>query len=81
VAFLGEIPVKPIATGTGFIDKDQMLGLGLHLADEVVNVTLAGADGPRVDDLGGMVFGNMGDRDGIFVHIQPNIECARLAHG
>jgi hypothetical protein len=34
VAFFGEILVESGATGTGFIDKDQMLGLGWYLADE-----------------------------------------------
>jgi hypothetical protein len=36
MAFFGEIPAEPVATGTGFIDKDQMLSLGWHLADSEV---------------------------------------------
>jgi hypothetical protein len=31
--------LEPVATGTGFLDKEKMLGFGLPLADEVINVT------------------------------------------
>jgi hypothetical protein len=45
VAFLGQIAIEPGATRAGFVDEDQMVGLRLHLADELINVTLAGANG------------------------------------
>jgi hypothetical protein len=51
VAFLGEIPVEPVPTGSRFIDKDEMLGLRVELPDEVIDVTLTGADGAQIDDL------------------------------
>jgi hypothetical protein len=47
----------------------------------LIDVALSSTHGAQEDDLGGMVFGHLGDRDGIFVPIQPNLECARLAHG
>jgi hypothetical protein len=61
VAFVGEIPVEPVATGTGFIDKEQMLGLGLHVADKVVKVTWAGADGPEVGALSAVLLRDVSD--------------------
>jgi hypothetical protein len=51
VAFLGEIPVEPVPTGARFIDKDERLGLRVELPDEVIDVTLTGADGAQIDDL------------------------------
>jgi hypothetical protein len=80
-AFFRELPVEPRATRAGFIDKDEGWALGLELADEVIEVDVSGANGAKVDDVGVMIFGNIGHRDGIFVHVQPNLECARLWHG
>jgi hypothetical protein len=56
VAFVGEIPGEPVAPGTGVIDNEPRLGLGWHVADTVVNVTWAGADGPEVGDLSAVLW-------------------------
>ena len=58
-----------------------MSGLGWELPDEVIEVARTGADGAQRDALGVVIFGNIGDRNGILVHIQPHLECARLAQG
>jgi hypothetical protein len=81
VACFGERPVEPVATGTGFIDKDQLLGLGVHLADELSNITLAGADGPEGEDFGAVILGDIRHGNCVFVDIQSDEECARLRHG
>jgi hypothetical protein len=81
VAFLAQIAVEPVATRAGFIDEDQVCGLRWPLADEVINVTLAGADAAEVVDLSIVLFGDIGHRDGLFVDIQTDVECARVTHG
>jgi hypothetical protein len=67
--FLREIAIEPVPTGSRFIDKNQMLGFGLQLADEVVDVTLACADGTEGGNLGTMLSRNVGDRNRLFVHV------------
>ena len=42
--------IEPGAAGAGLIDKDQMFGLRLHLSDELINVTLTGANASEVGD-------------------------------
>jgi hypothetical protein len=81
VAFFGQIPIEPIATGAGFIDKDQMLGLGWQLADEVVNVILACADGTEVADLGAVISRDVSDGNRVLTDVHSDIERARLCHG
>jgi hypothetical protein len=46
-----------------------MLGLGLGLADQGIDVTLPGADGAQKDDLGAPLFRGIGHGDGLFGHI------------
>ncbi|HEY7492386.1 MAG TPA: hypothetical protein VIH59_14910 [Candidatus Tectomicrobia bacterium] len=46
-----------------------------------IDVTLAGADGAEVEDLGTMIRSDIGHRHRLFVDIQPDAECARLGHG
>jgi hypothetical protein len=53
----------------------------LQLADEVINVGVPGADGAEVDDVGVVVLGHRGDRDGLLMDIQSNAERARVTHG
>jgi hypothetical protein len=53
----------------------------VELPEEVIEVTLPGADGAQIDDLGVVICGHIGHRKSIFVHLAPNIACARLAHG
>jgi hypothetical protein len=73
-----EIPVEPVATGIGCIDKDQMLSLGWHLADEVVNVTWPCADGTTGGALGSVLLSDGGHGDGRFMDISSDVKRARL---
>ena len=81
MALFRQIPIEPLPTGARFIDKDQVFGFGLQLADELINVGLPGADGAEVEDVGVMVLGNIGDGDRLLMDIQSDIQRARLWHG
>jgi hypothetical protein len=81
IAFVHERPIAPVATGPGFIDKDERLGLGGPLADELSNVTLAGANAAEIGDLGAMLLRPIGDRDRVCMDIQAEKECASLRPG
>jgi hypothetical protein len=81
VAFFCEIPVEPIAAWAGFIDKDQVFGLRWHLAEELIESTLAGAKGAAGGHLGAMILGHLGNRNGLFVNVHADEECARLRQG
>jgi hypothetical protein len=56
-------------------------GFGLLPSDELINIDLPGPDRAEVDDLGVVVFGNIGDGDRLFMDIQSDIERARLWQG
>jgi hypothetical protein len=81
IAFFRQVAREPIATGARFIDKDQLLGLGLQLAAEVVNVTLACADGPEGDDLGTVLLSDIGNGNRLLMDISSDVQRARLGHG
>jgi hypothetical protein len=81
IAFVRQIAKEPIATGSRFIDEDQVLGFGLQPAHELINVALPSANGAQVDDLSVVSFGDIGHGDGVLVDIQPNIVCVRVLHG
>jgi hypothetical protein len=70
--------IEPIPTGARFIDKDQVWGFCLKLADELINVGLPGADPPEVDDLSIGRFGDIGYRNGLFVDIPTDVEGVRV---
>ena len=81
MAFFGKGTITPVATGPGFIDKDQMFGLGWHLSNELINIGLPGAHGAEVDHLSVVLFGDIGHGDGVFVDIETDTQCARVTHG
>jgi hypothetical protein len=81
VAFWGQLAIEPIAAGAGFIDKDELLALGLQVPDEPVDITLPGPDRTQIDDFGMVFLGHVSDGDGLFMDIQTDIERARLVHG
>jgi hypothetical protein len=56
-------------------------GLGLHCADELIDIGVSCADGAEGDDLSAVLFGDIGHRKGIFVDIQSDVKRAKLAHG
>jgi hypothetical protein len=51
VAFFRQIAAESVATGTGFVDEDQMCGLRLHFAYELIDVTLAGTNSSEIGSL------------------------------
>jgi hypothetical protein len=50
------------------------LGLGVALTDEVTEVDVSRAAGTEVEDVGVMIVGKRGNRDGVFGYIQPYVE-------
>ena len=81
MAVVRQIALEPGATGSRFIDKDQVVGVGLQLAHEWVHVGLPGANSAEEDDLRVMRFGHIGHRNRLLMDIQSDIERARLVHG
>jgi len=81
MTFFGQIAIEPIPARASFIDKDELLTFGLQLTDELINVTLAGPNMAEGDDLSVVFFGDIGDRNRVFMNIQTDVECARLLHG
>jgi len=81
MAFFGEIAIEPIPAWASFIDKDEMRTFVLQLTEEVIDITLAGTNVAKGDDLGVVVLGDIGNGNGLFVDIQTDVECARLVHG
>jgi hypothetical protein len=65
MALLGQIAVKPIATGTRRINKAAGCGLGAHRSAQRSDVTLARADGAQKDHIGSGIVGHGSDRDGL----------------
>ena len=47
MAFFRQIAIEPVATGTGFVDEDQLCGLRLHFAYELIDVTLTRPNGAQ----------------------------------
>ena len=58
-----------------------MFGLRWHLADELLNVTLAGANGAEEGDLGPVLLSHISHGNRLLVDIHSDEECARLGHG
>lgn len=81
VTFFRQRAVKPEATGIGFVDEDRVGGLRWHLTDELINLTLAGANGSQEHDLGTVILSHRGNSDGGFVGVRADPECARLRLG
>jgi hypothetical protein len=53
----------------------------LEFSDEVIGVGLSGPDSAEVGDLSTVILSDIRDRDGVFMDIKPDVECARLVHG
>jgi hypothetical protein len=81
MAFLRQIAREPVPTGSHFIDKAQVGGFRLQLAHELINVASPRPNGAKLDDLSLVIFGGIGDCDGVLVDIQTDRERARLWHG
>ena len=51
--------------------KDQMFGLRWHFAYELIDVTLAWADGAQVGDRSAVILSHISNRDGLFRTSMP----------
>ena len=81
MAFFCPIAVEPIPARAGFIDKDEVLILGLELRDKLIDVTLAGTNIPDRDDLRVVFLSDRGNGNGFFVNIPSDVKRARLMPG
>jgi hypothetical protein len=77
MAFRGQIAVEPIATGTRLLNKDEGWSRGLPLADQLLDGTLARADGAQQDHVGPVIWGHVGDRDGRVGDIHADLKGGR----
>jgi hypothetical protein len=81
LACFGERAVEPRATRPSFIAKDEVRACGLQPTDQFIDIALSRPDVPKGDDLGVRFLGDVGDGNGRFMNISPDVECARLVHG
>jgi hypothetical protein len=58
-----------------------MFAFGLHLPDELIDVTLSCPDGAEGDDCGVVFLGDVGNGKRLFLDIQAEVKRARLVHG
>jgi hypothetical protein len=58
-----------------------MLAFGLHLPDELIDVTLARSDIAERDDLGVVFLGDVRNGNRLLMDIQSDVKRARLMHG
>jgi hypothetical protein len=58
-----------------------MLAFGLHLPNELIDVTLSCTDVAQGDDCGVVFLGDVGNGDRLFMDIQSDVKRARLVHG
>jgi hypothetical protein len=59
-----QIALEPGAAWSRFVDDDEVCGLRVERAGELIAVGLSCADGPAGDDLGAVSLSDRGDRDG-----------------
>jgi len=84
MAFLTQVSVEPVTTGTSFVDEDEMFGFGLEFAHELIDVGLPGTNGAEVSNFSTVIVRDIGDRVGFFVNIHPDEKRSgrgRLCHG
>jgi hypothetical protein len=58
-----------------------MFGLGWHLPDEVIDITLASANGAEEGGLGAVILRHISHGNRILVDIHSDVKRARLVHG
>jgi hypothetical protein len=63
------------------MDKDQTWAFGLQPPDELIDITLAGADGATRDHCSVVFCGDRSDSNGLCVDLQSDGKRARLVHG
>jgi len=75
----GQVAVQPIATGPRLVDEHEPGPLALELADEGVDVALAGPEGAEVHRVAAIAARVRGD-DGILVDVQADMQYATVLH-
>jgi hypothetical protein len=78
---VGKVAIEDVAARSSLISKHQARGLGLEPPNESVDVALAGADGANEGDLRRTILDDVGDADGILVHIETDEERGTVLHG
>jgi hypothetical protein len=81
MACLGARAGEPRATRPRCRDKDELGACGLQPAAKGIDSALARTEGPKGDAGGVRCLGDVSDGHGLFMHISPDVECARLVHG
>ena len=71
---------SPLRVRTGLIDKDEMFAFGLHLTDELIDVTLSCTDVAEGDDFGVVFLGDVRNVHLLFMDIQSDVKRAKLVH-
>src|SRR5262245_42318887 len=79
MAFFGQRAIEPVPTEACLIDSDEMLAIRLHLPDELIDVTLSCTDVAQGDDVG-VLLGDVGNGNRLFMDIQSDVKRARLVH-
>jgi hypothetical protein len=81
MAVSGQGAREPVATRTGFIDKDEGYGRGWHLAEQLLDSTLSGTEGAAIGHLSAVRLRHVSHSNRIFVDSQTDIQRARLWPG
>jgi hypothetical protein len=80
-ALFRQIARAPGPAWAGCIDQDQGWGFGVPLAQDLIQVGVAGAQRAAAGDFSVVSLGHRGHRQGIIVDIPPDVECASMRHG
>jgi len=81
MALVRQMTLAPVPLGARFIDKDQVCSFGVQPAHEVIDVDVPGADRAKIKDLSLVLFGDISHGNGLLMHSQSDLPCARMTHG
>jgi hypothetical protein len=80
VAFVEQVAIEPGAAGTGLVDANKLLALGLRRPDELVEITLPRSDSTEGDDCCTRVLGHVGDRERVVNIRLTHLKTSAAAH-
>lgn len=72
-SLLREEPVEPISAGAGLVDEDEVARLRAELANELIDVAVAGTDLAEEEDVAAVI-GAVGDGDRFLVDIETDVQ-------
>ena len=81
IGFFRQRALQPIAPRPSLIEKEEGCSLGLHLADEWVEVTLTGPHSPEGGHVRAMRWGARRHGNGVLVDVHSDKQGASLRHG